>query len=123
MDSLGLACRGRDCNGVRDLGDDYIGMLAFHLPIPVEYDWRIVLLALLSVVLASAVALHVVGREKISEGLSNRQHCYGMRLYRYNLLRSPVVLVSSLTGRTSIVPTRAGGICEASWIASFRSAA
>jgi hypothetical protein len=42
---------------------------------------------------------------------------------RYNRLRSPVVLVSSLTGRTSILPTRAGGICEASWMASFRSAA
>lgn len=43
----------------------YIGMLAFHLPIPVEYDWHIVLLSLLAAILASAVALYVVSREKI----------------------------------------------------------
>jgi NO-binding membrane sensor protein with MHYT domain len=43
----------------------YIGMLAFHLPIPVEYDWRVVLLSLLAAILASAVALYVVSREKI----------------------------------------------------------
>lgn len=31
----------------------------------------------------------------------------------YKRLRSPLVLVSSLTGRTSMLPTRAGGICDA----------
>jgi two-component system sensor histidine kinase/response regulator len=41
----------------------YIGMLAFHLPIPVQYDWRIVLLSLLAAVAASGVALFVVSRE------------------------------------------------------------
>jgi hypothetical protein len=29
----------------------------------------------------------------------------GQVLFRYNCLRSPLVLVSSLTGRTSILPT------------------
>lgn len=43
----------------------YVGMLAFHLPIPVGYDWRVVLLSFLAAVAASAVALYVVSREKV----------------------------------------------------------
>jgi len=31
----------------------------------------------------------------------------------YSYLRSPLALANSLTGRTSIEPTRAGGISEA----------
>lgn len=38
----------------------YIGMLAFRLPIPVQYDWPTVLLSLLAAIFASAVALFVV---------------------------------------------------------------
>ncbi len=41
----------------------YIGMLAFRLPIPVQYDWPTVLLSLVAAVFASAVALFVVSRE------------------------------------------------------------
>jgi PAS domain S-box-containing protein len=40
----------------------YIGMLAFHLPVQVEYDWPTVLLSLGAAVFASAVALFVVSR-------------------------------------------------------------
>ncbi|HYR91714.1 MAG TPA: response regulator [Terriglobia bacterium] len=40
----------------------YIGMLAFRLPIPVQYDWPTVLLSLLAAIFASAVALFVVSR-------------------------------------------------------------
>jgi two-component system sensor histidine kinase/response regulator len=43
----------------------YIGMLAFRLPIPVQYDWPTVLLSLLAAILASAVALFVVSRNKM----------------------------------------------------------
>src|SRR6202795_640972 len=43
----------------------YIGMLAFILPIPVAYDWPTVLLSLLAAILASAVALGVVSRQKM----------------------------------------------------------
>jgi PAS domain S-box-containing protein len=43
----------------------YIGMLAFHLPIDVLYDWPTVLLSLLAAVFASAIALFVVSREKM----------------------------------------------------------
>lgn len=43
----------------------YVGMLAFRLPIPVRYDWPTVLLSLLAAVLASAVALFVVSRQRM----------------------------------------------------------
>jgi PAS domain S-box-containing protein len=41
----------------------YVGMLAFHLPVPVLYDWPTVLLSLLAAILASAIALFVVSRK------------------------------------------------------------
>jgi len=41
------------------------GMLAFHLPVPVEYHWPTVLASLLVAVLASAVALFVASRQKM----------------------------------------------------------
>jgi PAS domain S-box-containing protein len=43
----------------------YIGMLAFRLPIPVQYDWPTVLLSLVAAVVASGVALFVVSRHKM----------------------------------------------------------
>jgi two-component system, sensor histidine kinase and response regulator len=43
----------------------YIGMLAFHLPVSVEYDWPTVLLSLMAAILASAEALFVVSRSKM----------------------------------------------------------
>jgi PAS domain S-box-containing protein len=44
----------------------YIGMLAFILPIPVAYHWPTVLLSLFAAILASAIALYVVSRQKMS---------------------------------------------------------
>lgn len=43
----------------------YVGMLAFQLPIPVEYDWPTVLLSLLAGILVSAIALFVTSRKKM----------------------------------------------------------
>jgi NO-binding membrane sensor protein with MHYT domain/signal transduction histidine kinase len=43
----------------------YIGMLAFVLPIPVAYHWPTVLLSLFAAILASAIALYVVSRQKM----------------------------------------------------------
>jgi two-component system, sensor histidine kinase and response regulator len=43
----------------------YVGMLAFRLPIPVEYDWPTVLASLMAAIFASAVALFVVSRERM----------------------------------------------------------
>jgi PAS domain S-box-containing protein len=42
------------------------GMLAFHLPVPVEYHWPTVLASLLLAFLASAVALYVASRRKMN---------------------------------------------------------
>src|SRR5882724_12638005 len=44
----------------------YIGMLAFILPVPVAYHWPTVLVSLLAAILASAVALYTVSREKMA---------------------------------------------------------
>ena len=46
----------------------YIGMLAFHLPVAVLYDWPTVLLSLLAAIFASAVALYVVSRKTMHIG-------------------------------------------------------
>jgi NO-binding membrane sensor protein with MHYT domain/nitrogen-specific signal transduction histidine kinase len=43
----------------------YMGMLAFHLPVPVQYDWPTVVLSLIAAIVASAVALVVVSRPKM----------------------------------------------------------
>jgi PAS domain S-box-containing protein len=43
----------------------YIGMLAFILPIPTAYHWPTVLLSLFAAILASAIALYVVSRQKM----------------------------------------------------------
>jgi len=44
----------------------YIGMLAFRLPIPVWYDWPIVVLSLLAAIFASAAALHFASGQEMS---------------------------------------------------------
>jgi PAS domain S-box-containing protein len=44
----------------------YIGMLAFILPIPVAYHWPTVLLSLFAAIVASAIALYVVSRQKMA---------------------------------------------------------
>jgi PAS domain S-box-containing protein len=41
------------------------GMLAFRLPVSVEYHWPTILAALLVAIFASAVAMHVASREKM----------------------------------------------------------
>jgi two-component system, sensor histidine kinase and response regulator len=43
----------------------YIGMLAFRLPVPVQYDWPTVLVSLLTAIFASLVGLFVVSRPKM----------------------------------------------------------
>ena len=43
----------------------YIGMLAFHLPVPVLYDVPMVVVSLLAAIAASAVALFVVSRNTL----------------------------------------------------------
>ncbi len=45
----------------------YIGMLAFSLPVSIQYDWPTVLLSLLAGVFASVVSLFVVSRQKMGQ--------------------------------------------------------
>jgi len=44
----------------------YVGMEAFHLPMPVTYDWPTVLLSLLAAILASGIALYAVSQPTVS---------------------------------------------------------
>ena len=44
----------------------YIGLLTFHLPVIVLYDWQTLLISLLAAVGASWVGLFVVSRETMS---------------------------------------------------------
>jgi len=87
----------------------YVGMLAFRLPIPVEYDWPTVLLSLLAAILASAVALFVVSRERMGmfraiagcifmgSGIAG-MHYIGMAAMRLPAMchYSPVIVVISV---------------------------
>jgi hypothetical protein len=43
----------------------YIGMLAFGLPVPIQYDWPTALLSLFAGIFSSLVALVVVSRQKM----------------------------------------------------------
>ena len=43
----------------------FTGMLAFHLPVPVGYDWPTVLLSLLAAILSSVFALYAASRQKM----------------------------------------------------------
>ena len=43
----------------------YLGMLAFRLPVAVEYDWPTVLVSLLAAIFASAIALFVGSRTRM----------------------------------------------------------
>ncbi len=85
------------------------GMLAFHLPVPVEYHWPTVLASLLVAVLASAVALYVASRRKMSrvEALSGSvimgagiagMHYIGMAAMRLpaNARYSPLLVTCSI---------------------------
>jgi two-component system, sensor histidine kinase and response regulator len=48
----------------------YVGMLAFRLPVRVEYDWPTVLLSLLAAIFASGIALFVVSRKRMGPTLA-----------------------------------------------------
>src|ERR1700693_1474449 len=61
---LGWLAGGGSAMGLGIWSMHYVGMLAFKLPIPVWYDWPIVLLSLLAAILAADAALHFAsGRE------------------------------------------------------------
>jgi NO-binding membrane sensor protein with MHYT domain len=54
---------GATAQGIGTWSMHYIGMLAFSLPVPIDYDWPTVLVSLLTAILSSALALFVVSRQ------------------------------------------------------------
>jgi NO-binding membrane sensor protein with MHYT domain len=54
----------------------YIGMLAFSLHVPVQYDWPTVLASLFAAICSSVVTLFVVSRLEEETGLSRRMLIY-----------------------------------------------
>src|SRR5260370_34330594 len=48
----------------------YSRMLAFHLPVPVFYDWPTVLVPIFAAILSSGVALFVVSRRRMDRDLA-----------------------------------------------------
>ncbi|MGZ3396274.1 MAG: MHYT domain-containing protein, partial [Isosphaeraceae bacterium] len=61
---LGWLVFGSTVDGIGTWSMHYTGMLAYHLPVPVQYDRPTVLLSLLVGILGSAAALLVVGSSK-----------------------------------------------------------
>jgi len=59
---LAWLCGGAVAMGTGIWAMHYVGMEAFHLPVPVEYDWPTVLLSLEAAIGASGVALFVASR-------------------------------------------------------------
>ncbi|HEY1805957.1 MAG TPA: MHYT domain-containing protein [Terracidiphilus sp.] len=59
-------CGGAVAMGIGIWAMHYIGMEAFHLPVPVMYDWPTVLASLIAAILASGVALYTVSRKTMS---------------------------------------------------------
>ena len=58
-------CGGATVMGIGIWSMHYVGMLAFRLPNPVEYDWPTVLLSLFAAILASGIALFVASRKQM----------------------------------------------------------
>ena len=97
----------------------YIGMLAFSLPVSIQYDWPSVLLSLLAGVFSSAVSLFVVSRQKMGPlralagsvfmgGAIVALHYIGMNAMRLAAMchYSPVLV--ALSALLAIAGSRAG---------------
>jgi PAS domain S-box-containing protein len=64
-------CGGATAMGIGIWSMHYVGMEAFHLPVPVRYDWPTVLVSLVAAVLASALALLIVSGRVLTVGRLN----------------------------------------------------
>jgi NO-binding membrane sensor protein with MHYT domain len=53
---------GATATGIGTWSMHYVGMLAFHLPVPVQYDWPTALASLIAAIFSYIVALLVVSR-------------------------------------------------------------
>ncbi len=106
---LGWLAGGASAIGLGVWSMHYIGMLAFRLPIPVWYDWPIVLLSLLAAIFASAAGLHFTSGQQMSQwraefgslvmgGGIGAMHYIGMHAMRIGAMChfNPLVVVLSV---------------------------
>jgi two-component system, sensor histidine kinase and response regulator len=109
---LAWLCGGATAMGIGIWSMHYVGMEAFRLPIPVRYDWPTVLLSMAAAILASAAALLVVTRARLTLAATiigsvlmgsgiNAMHYLGMRAMRMAAMcvySPPMVALSILLG-------------------------
>jgi two-component system, sensor histidine kinase and response regulator len=122
--SLWLIC-GTIAMGTGIWSMHYIGMLAFQLPVMVEYDWPTVLLSLLAAILASGCALYCATRPKMGKfvtivgGLSMGTGIAAMHYIGMRAMRLPAVCTYS-PGLVTVSVLVAVGI---SFVAVWRTSA
>ena len=103
----------------------YLGMLAFRLPVPVQYDWPTVLLSLLSAILASAVALFVVSRltvgflEALAGGILQGGGIVALHYIAMASMRLPAHMHYSLALTTLSVVLAIGGSLISLWLTFY----
>ncbi|WP_169086404.1 EAL domain-containing protein [Paenibacillus sp. PL91] len=85
----------------------FVGMLAFNLPITIKYDLIIVLLSVVAAIVASFIALYVVGRSKLTgvqllsgalllaTGISI-MHYVGMSAMLIHITYTPIIFILSV---------------------------
>jgi two-component system, cell cycle sensor histidine kinase and response regulator CckA len=106
---LGSLARGATVMGLGIWSMHFVGMLAFHLPVPIAYDVPLMLLSMIVAIAASLIALMVIGRPfatLVSGGITMGggiagMHYIGMAAMRVEASRSysaSLVTISVLIG-------------------------
>ncbi len=103
----------------------YLGMLAFRLPVPVQYDWPTVLLSLLTAILGSAGALFVVSRstvgflEALVGGILQGGGIVALHYIAMASMRLPAHMHYSLALTTLAVAIAIGGSLISLWLTFY----
>ncbi|MBW4674555.1 MAG: hypothetical protein KME52_11180 [Desmonostoc geniculatum HA4340-LM1] len=63
--SIGWLIGGASCFGIGIWSMHFVGMLAFHLTVPISYDFLIVLVSVLPAILSSGFALWIASRKTL----------------------------------------------------------
>ena len=100
-----LGC-GATAMGIGIWAMHFKGMLAFHLPVPVEYHWPTVLASLLVAVLASAVALYVSSLHKMGsvEALTGSM-CMGAAIAGMHYIGMAAMRLTAITRYSALLVT------------------
>src|SRR5665213_814423 len=101
----------------------YVGMLAFRLPVVVQYDWPTVVLSLLAAIVASAIALFISSREKMGYlrialgSLFMGSAIAGMHYIGMAAMRLPAMCHYSATSVALSIVVAIGSSWAALWVA------